>query len=43
MKKLYTTPELEVTLLLADDVLLVSEELDKEVDINPDDFPGFWD
>lgn len=42
MKKLYTTPEFEVTLLLADDVLLVSEELDKEVDINPDDFPGFW-
>ena len=43
MKKKYLSPDVEVMLLLADDVLLVSEELDKEVDINPDDFPGFWD
>jgi len=34
MKKFYASPELEVTLLLSEDVLMASLELDDEVDIN---------
>ena len=43
MKKFYNTPELEVTLLLAEDVLMASNDpdLDDEVEIAPDE--GFWD
>lgn len=39
MKKFYASPEFEVTLLLSDDVLTASLELDDEVDINGD---GLW-
>ena len=40
MKQKYFSPEFEVTLLLAEDVLATSpdEELDNEVDINGDIF-----
>ena len=43
MKKYYYSPELEVTLLLAEDVLRASKdpELDDEVEIGPGE--GFWD
>ena len=43
MKKFYYSPELEVTLLLAEDVLTASKdpELDDEIDMEPDD--NFWD
>ena len=34
MKKFYTTPELEVTLLLAEDILTVSEGQGNEVEID---------
>ena len=40
MKKFYTSPELEVTLLMAEDVLTSSPELDKEIDFEPDE--NFW-
>lgn len=39
MKQKYLSPEFEVTLLLSDDVLAASLELDDEVDINGD---GLW-
>jgi len=39
MKKFYTSPEFEVTLLLSEDVLMASLDLDNEVDINGD---GLW-
>ena len=40
MKKFYTSPELEVTELLADDVLTTS--LDPEVDIDGSEEGGLW-
>ena len=43
MKKYYYSPELEVTLLLAEDVLTASQdpELEDEVELEPGE--GFWD
>ena len=43
MKKFYNSPELEVTLLSAEEVITVSEDpdLDYEVDIEAD--TSFWD
>lgn len=40
MKKFYNSPELEVTLLLAEDVLTSSPELENEVEIPTDE--DFW-
>ena len=42
MKKFYYSPELEVTLLLAEDVITASNDpdLDNEIEIDPDD--SFW-
>lgn len=40
MKKFYASPEFEVTLLLSDDVLAASLELDDEVDIDGGDLWG---
>lgn len=34
MKKLYASPELEVTLLLAEDILTASPDTDNEVEID---------
>jgi len=39
MKQKYLSPELEVTLLLSEDVLMASLELEDEVDINGG---GLW-
>ena len=37
MKKFYTSPELEVTVLLAEDILTASSELDNEVEMDGGD------
>ena len=40
MKKFYNSPELEITELVADDILATSNGLDNEIDIDPGD--DFW-
>ncbi len=40
MKKFYTSPELEVTELLAEDILSVSSELETEVEMDGSDLFG---